>query len=740
MRQRHSAERTAIGLCAVVLVLAGAALWHVDRAGRQGRDPLTALAPVADAVLALSAALYTSAATTAAAVRAPAAALVLAALALLWLRKGPPSATARLLGGLGLGWIAQSLLADGHTALPVALYAAACLLYLARRSPPDATSLPPLPARFELPAYALCIAVFLVLALHRLDLHPRLYFDEIAYALAARMELGDLPPGPVRIPPVTVWMGPIYSFERFHAQTVPFLLHAAAFRFLTPGVLAPRLLAVALSVGALLVSACAVRRHLGPRVALGMTAFACTSPLFVAYARPGFYLAATVLHGAISVGVLLRVVTRGDARSALGFGVLCGSALYFYQLSWFVPVLGALVLLVARPPGSPRRLLGLAALTTAAAAATCLPAALWLRTGMEAVGDQTLGRGSGLFRSQSAVSLSHPERQPLVDMLALQAELAQDGLGLRPRCPATIGATDALLTGPRDGLAPALRRLEAEGWSAHGRVGYRPEILRRVSGSLGQLFSQPGCESAGRAVAEPALTHLLAPLILLGLLEAWRRRRDPTTRVLAVWVLGAMLIPAWMGGPLPRRLLLMLPFVYALATLPLIAVLHASAVGSRARAPAVAGIALLLLASGVVGIHGYFGRWYVEPDSPDPARPLDLRGSFLDLSKVLKTVPRDMTIAMPRLFSGDRQLLRTFDGETPQREGGRLAVRFEAKTAQGLRDASCALEPPFVWAAPDDPQTRRHFAALHRDFRLAQGHRGPFLFVSVLERRPGACD
>jgi hypothetical protein len=268
-----------------------------------------------------------------------------------------------------------------------------------------------------------------------------------------------------------------------------------------------------------------------------------------------------------------------------------------------------------------------------------------------------------------------------------------------------------------------------------------PELLRRPAAALAQLFAAPGCESAGRAVIEPALTHLLAPLVWLGLLEALRRRRDPAVRALAIWVVGSVLIPAALGRELPRRLLLMLPFVYALAALP---VIEASRDPSRtARRWTAAGLALLVLACAIAGAHGYFGRWYVEPDASSApsqmATPQELRGSFLELSRELKKLPRHSTVALAPLFPGARMLLRTFDTERPQRGGGRLAVRRSAVSAQAVHDATCELALPFVWVAPDDPESRERFAALGREFRVEQHSRGPFLFVSVLKRRPHAC-
>lgn len=211
-------------------------------------------------------------------------------------------------------------------------------------------------------------------------------------------------------------------------------------------------------------------------------------------------------------------------------------------------------------------------------------------------------------------------------------------------------------------------------------------------------------------------------------------------------MVAALVLPTLAGGAALRRALLIFPFVYALASLPLLDAIG-SARSARGRAAARAGAALLLAASVAAGIHGYFGRWYVElpawdslQQAPPQARQHALFESFLELGKALRALPRDVPVVLEPLFSGDRILLERIAGERLRRDGGRLIEPRRDRPRTSLRRTACALDPPFVWVATDSAAAREQLDRLRRDFETRRERAGPFLLEHVVARRPGGCE
>jgi hypothetical protein len=696
-------------------------------------------APALEWVIAASAGVYHAAAAGVAWLRAPALLAVLGLLGVCLARRRPVSGPTRLWICLALGWIAQAYLADARLAIAAAVYLVAAGAYAFRREAPQPLDTPLL-ASAELVGYAAAFGLFILLALYRLDVHPRLYFDEVAYLTAARMQRGELAPGPISIPPLLA--SPSYGFERLQAQSVPLLLQVVALEAPLPPILAIRLVSVLTALVALALAALAVRRAVGPAPALWMTALASVSPLLLAYSRPGFFFSASLLHAAATLAAVLRLARRPERGSAVLLGLLLGSTPYFYQLSWLVPPMAGAAWLAARPSRPARRTAALAAPLAASALLALSPAAIWLRPGFQAVGKQTLdlaARPSGPLERAHVVH-EHPEELP--ELLPLWGRLAAAGVRADQICAGE--RVEIGLVGSHADLSASLRELQKQGWVVRSLCWTPPYPLRDLWLMASQLLVAPGCDVASRPVREPGLPPLLTPLILLGGLEILRRRRQPALRAIGVWVCAALVLPALSGGPALRRALLIFPFVYAWAALPLLDAIRSARTPAR-RATARAGAALLLAAALPAGIHGYFGRWYVDLptwDALQTARPSarqhELFESLLELGRALRALPRDVPVVLEPLFRGDRIVLERTSGERLQRDGGRLIDRHDRR-APARRRVACALDPPFVWVAPDTPSARGQLERLGQDFQTRREAAGPFLLEHVSRRRPGGC-
>jgi hypothetical protein len=542
------------------------------------------------------------------------------------------------------------------------------------------------------------------------------------------MQGGDLASGRI----VPRWGGGVYVFEQFRLQWLPLFAHAAAVRVLGADVLALRLTSVAAAALALCVAALALGRRAGDRAAAGMAAFAAASPLFVAYARTGFYLAVAMLHGALCLAALLRFCARRDTPSALALGALLGLSLYGYQLSWFAPLLAGGALLAApsvwRAPGAARRALAAAALALVVA----LPGALCLREGLAAVSAQTFDRAP--WRAGG-------ERPPGGDLavLLVPAGVAEADLtdfarrhevaGVRAAVQGgTAGRRSVALAGPAERVARAIADAEALGWAALHDAPSRGSPGARLGAMLEQLFRAPGWESSGRYVDAPLLDPLLAPLVLLGLGEALRRGRGTAWRVVAVWVAAAAVVPAVAGAAAPRRALLALPWAYGLAALPLLE-LRARCRGGASRRLLALACAALVAAVAARGLHVYFERWERRPG----ATRYDFH--LLELVKLVKQLPPDERVLVVDAIPRTRDYLEG-EGALGRRD---VPVLSRDETPERVLARSCRIPPPFTWVTADHPRERERLASLERGFETRSQVRGGFLLVRAEAPRPGGC-
>jgi len=573
-------------------------------------------------------------------------------------------------GALGLAAVGQGLLLDGPRPVGLGLLGAAALAWLWRA---DAQALPrsgrPLSPPLEAAVAALLVGAFVVLCLFRIDVRPDLYFDEQAYVEAARRYLAGHLAGGIDLFPYTE----AYHQEQFAAQRVPFWLGAAAAARVEPDLLALRLASVAAATAALIAGHAAIRAALGGGAALGMLALASPAPLGLAYARPGLYIAASVLHAACSVLAALGFVARPDARRAALLGALLGGSLYFYQLSWLVPPLCAASVAAAWVGRPLRPLLGPTGLALGVALAVAVPGAVLQADGLAAVGDQTFDR--------------------------------------------VIGSGDApLLVGT------------GSPWGNAASMAAR-------------LFAEGGPESASRLVRAPLLGPWVAPLVVLGLVEALRRRREPPVRLLLAWTLCAALLPAaaTAGGVLPRRAVLVWPLAWGLAALPLLAGLRAA----RAHGRAVA--ALATVATGVwiagaaaTGAAVYHDAWPHASLRGPRTETTAIGTSVLALARAWRGLDPSLRILVPGHLPGLAGYLVNVEGEaasTP--EGPKRIFPGPGHTSEEVRLRSCATAPPFAWIHHRDASER--FETLYRDFHVRTERRGDFRVVRVDAVRPGGC-
>ena len=395
-------------------------------------------------------------------------------------REGLAGQSARYLAGLSIAWAAQVLLLGPLPALGRAAYAAALLFVSIRRAAPAAPQ-PTAPRPCELVVLAGLLSCVLALCLYQLDVFPEVNLDEVAYWCAARMQLGRLS-SEGRI-------FNVYVLDRFQASAFPYYLYAAVAAALDRGVLSLRLVSVAAAVSTLLVVALGLRRRIEAAAVFWTLALCIASPLFLAFNRVGLYLALSPLHGALSFVATLAFLERRDRRSALVLGVLIGSAIFLYQLSWFVCPLVAAALatepeLWRRPAG--RRHMVLAAV---AAVAVALPGWLALREEFSALGAQTFDKAivPGLTGQAGFVLLKPPE-----ELEAGRVEETAKRLEQGQVKTSSSGHGILAVGGAADAVAAALRSLEMEGWSRLSPLLPRSgKPWMEVKQALDQLFWRP---------------------------------------------------------------------------------------------------------------------------------------------------------------------------------------------------------------------------------------------------------
>jgi len=665
--------------------------------------------------------------------------LVAVALWLAWLLRRPVERRGAqpLLAALALGGIAQSFLLSGQIALGAAVYAAAATaVWLGA----PAAGLQDQPSSRITGLWVVALlAVFAVVALYRIEVFPNLYVDEMAYLRAARMFAGQIEVGRM------IGRGPyqLYVYEQFVAQSVPIALQAAAVSLLPSDIIATRLLSVVAVGFALVFAVLVLRPRLGDRTVVWMLALGVASPLLVVYARSGFYISVSILHAVISFTALLWLLRRWDVPAAAVVGLLLGASLYQYQLSWFVPVF-ALAAFLAMPEQWRRpgvlRVVGTVVLT---GLLMVLPALAWLDTGIDAVNAQTFDRAVWTTPAPGAPASPHetwtgvlavaPKSLDEAEFDSFVAAIAERGLSPTPG-RSNHGDYIAWIGGLRPGVEAAAAdiRVEHADWLLLDFDWINKDPLDRFRRMLSQLFYQSSWESSGRWVDGPLINPVLAPLLVVGLAMAWRRRREPVMRLLLVWVLGGALLPAVFGGPAPRRTSLMLPFAYALMALPLVELGVRSSRHSRALRNAGAVLAIALGAAVIAtGSHLYFRAWDHQGGLPGGG------GELLDYAKLLKTRADDEKVLSPAMYRG---LDNYLDAGEASRDWPERAIKAFRKQPLGVvRELSCEQPPPFTWIARDVPEHRAAFDFLALHYEVVVEDREGFLVRRATAARGGLC-
>jgi len=644
-----------------------------------------------------------------------------------------------LLAAIALGWIAQSFLLSGLVVIGAAIYAAAAAAVWL--STPAAAHGEAESGSSRLTALWIValLVVFAVVGLYRLEVFPNLYVDEMAYLRAARMFAGQVEVGRM------LGRGPfqLYVYDQFAAQSLPILLQAAAISLLPSEVIATRLLSVVAVGFSLVLAALALRRPLGDRNVVWMLALGVASPLLVVYSRSGFYISVSILHAVVSFAALLWLLRRWDVPAAALVGVLLGASLYQYQLSWFVPVF-ALAGFVGMPElwrrSGVMRVVGTVVLT---GFLTVLPALAWLDTGIDAVNAQTFDRAVWTTPAPGAPQSPHATWTGVLAVAPKSFDEAEfDAFvgavverGLSPTVDRSNRGNRIVWIG---GLRPVVEAAAAEiradhpDWLLLDFDWINKDPLDRFRRMLSQLFYQASWESSGRWVDGPLLNPALAPLLVVGVALAWRRRREPVMRLLLIWVIGGALLPAVFGGPAPRRTSLMLPFIFAVMALPLV---DLGARLARHSAPvriAGAALALALGAAAIAsGSHLYFRTWEQQGGLPGGG------GELLHYVKLLKTRPNDEMVLSPAMYRGLENYLDA--GEASRDWPERAIEPFRKQPLRVVRKLSCAQPPPFTWIARDIPEHRAAFTFLAQHYAVESEDQDGLLVRRVTATRDGLC-
>jgi hypothetical protein len=437
---------------------------------------------------------------------------------------------------------------------------------------------------------------------------------------------------------------------------------------------------------------------------------------------------------------LLWLQRRWDLPAALVVGVLLGCSLYQYQLSWFVPVFAVAMFLASpelwRRPGVAR----VVATVAIAGTATVLPGIAWLDTGFDAVNAQTFDRavwnvpGPGdperIHERLTGVLAIVPDS---VDESGVEAFIADvESRGLTPSLERTVqGERIVWVGGDRPQVEAVAEAARRDAWLVLDFDCITKNPFVRFYSMLTQLFFAASWESSGRWVGTPLLNPLLAPLLVVGFVLAWRRRREPALRLLIIWVVGGALLPAVVGGPAPRRTSLMLPFAYALMALPVVAIgtVLRRRVGGRAAAAALAAASFAAVAC--TGSFLYFREWDHQSGMPGGG------GTILDFVKVLKTRPVDEAVLMPAMYRGLDNYLDA--GGASRNWPERVSRPLRDKPRWAVRALSCRKPPPFTWMAQDIPEHRAALAFVEEHFRVESEVTGGIRVLRAVAARDDVC-
>ncbi len=658
---------------------------------------------------------------------------VVAVLLHMWLRRRRTQRAVGAWAALCVGWVAQSFVLAGEVALGLAAYAVAAVLWFAQEDR-SVTMSSRSGGTTALGVAILLIALFVFLSLYGVDVYPEAHYDEVAYAIAARMQAGTIPEGPVLA----------NDLKKFRGLAAPFLLHTLAGSHLDPGIVGLRLVSVVAGALALLVAASAMWRPLGRSPVLWLLALAAVSPLYLNHSRTAQYIMISVLQGTVTLAATLRVRERSTWLSTAFLALLVGGSVYFYQLSWFVPILvGATFLAVPemrRRRGTLRRV----AATLALAAVVALPAFTIRRDALQAVNAQTFDHRavwSGWFGARSqparaAVFFLVPKWVTGEDLTARSEALRAEGLQARV-VKKLDGHTEFIVSGPPALVHAARDALEASSGTVHFEYPQLTSPWANVAAILHRLFVGPGFEEWGRIIDAPVLNPVLAPLLVLGLCEAVRRRREAPVRIVLVWVVLGGLLPAVVGGVLPRRALLAFPAALALAGLAIERVrvgLLSGGGWALAWGASLAGALVIVVLT--TDIYAFFRRWN---GGWDPSRPCTLQ-----LRKVVKSIPREQRVLValdpfthPSVPVG---YFAQVEDETIDRGRSRVAaIRALPPDAATIRRRSCQTRRPFVWIVSNLETYRDAFRALADGFRYEEETRGPYRVYHVHWATPGAC-
>jgi len=689
--------------------------------------------------------------------------LVIVAGFFLWRGREAPRDQGLLLASLMVGLIAQSFLADGQTGLGVLVYGLAVLPILFRWDPSPRPVTEPNPW-LEFFLLVLLLGIFSLFCLYRVDVYPPVYFDEVAYLRTAYVQLGELPQDAV-LPAPLKWL---YSFDRFQSQFIPFYAQGFALSAFDASLFSLRVTSWLSNLIALVLAYLLFRKRLGVQTALWMLALACCSAILVAYSRTGFYLSFCILGGVVAFWSLTRLQEKWNTSSALLLGLVAGLSLYFYQLSWFVPPILALCLLMQ--PSLLRRsgLFRLGGVALATFALVGAPLLFVFAKGLEDTSRQTFDKKQPIWELPEAFSASF--LLPVEMMDRVDPDLVQideplgDNLFL-----VVVGKQDDVMQVVEDLNGPEV--IQLSGFTSRNPIVSAVDIL------LSKSFIEPGWESNGRLNQRSILNPLLAPLVVLGFAVAWRRRSRPVVWTLLIWATFVLFLPSVIAGMLPRRLLLAIPFVQVIMGLVLAEIVGSLATRTRFHRWIVMGLLGVFVliafsesarfyANGWSQSGSYLADW-LERTADAPGNVLShperlkreqrrgvlnqgferealasLRKTVLPadpalaVTKMNRSLPECMPLVLDDLWSissGQESMLGKFDREL---------VRFdtESETIYSVLDLACPQPLPFVWVSGPKSERVLSLTMLPQFFESTVEYHSGLRVMTVLARRSDDCE